>query len=332
MSSIDLTFERSFYIGGQFTGILYGIYLVIFALTCHFLSRPQYGAKSASKFYIGYSIVLLLLWTIALSCNAVFGQFAWIDHREVEGGPAIYIEEHISDPVNTLGTTAGVAMNFLSDALLIYRSYVIWASSWKVVAFPILLFFGAFSMSILLIYESALPGANFFRGNAVDFGVPYVALTLSVNIIVTLLICARLLAVRNQMRTLLGPEHATMYTSIVAIMIESAAPFTVLGILYVITYAQHSSTSIAFVQVWGDFCAISPQLIILRVAMGKAWSKEVTQNLTSTHMTFNVGDESTEKVDATLDLNLTRSCPTDSEATTSSSVPSGSMGKTTSLV
>ncbi|KAI3615696.1 hypothetical protein WG66_011763 [Moniliophthora roreri] len=273
MSSIDLTFERSFYIGGQFTGILY-----------------------------------------ALSCNAVFGQLAWIDHRDVEGGPDVYIAKHISDAYNTLGTAAGIALNFLSDALLIYRCYVIYSSSWRIVSFPILLYLGALSMSILTIYESALPGANFFRGHAVDFGVPYVALTISLNIIVTLLICGRLLTARNQMKAILGPEYARTYTSIAAIMVESAAPFTILGIFYVITYARHSGISFCLVQIWGDFCAISPQLIILRVAMGKAWSKETSGTMTSTHMTFSVGDSVTEKMDAALEL----AYPTNSEATTSS--------------
>uniref|UniRef100_A0A0W0F5R8 Uncharacterized protein n=1 Tax=Moniliophthora roreri TaxID=221103 RepID=A0A0W0F5R8_MONRR len=322
MSSIDLTFERSFYIGGQFTGILYGIHLVIFALSCHFLSRPQYGAKSASKFYIGYSIALLILWTIALSCNAVFGQLAWIDHRDVEGGPDVYIAKHISDAYNTLGTAAGIALNFLSDALLLLMENSVisnpplpWSSLWASLS-PLysLTDVKTIAMSILTIYESALPGANFFRGHAVDFGVPYVALTISLNIIVTLLICGRLLTARNQMKAILGPEYARTYTSIAAIMVESAAPFTILGIFYVITYARHSGISFCLVQIWGDFCAISPQLIILRVAMGKAWSKETSGTMTSTHMTFSVGDSVTEKMDAALEL----AYPTNSEATTSS--------------
>ncbi|KAJ8091398.1 hypothetical protein PM082_015116 [Marasmius tenuissimus] len=287
MSSIDLTFERSLYVGGQITGILYGIHLVIFVLSCRLMSRPPYSSKSDSRFCICfyYGLCLLILWTVALSCNAIFGQFAWIDHRDVEGGPAAYIAEHISDPYNTLGTTAGVGMNLLADALLIYRCFVIW-SSWKIMVFPVIIYLGTFSMSLLLIYESARPGANFFKGHAVAFGVPYMALTISLNIIVTLLICSRLIAVNNRLQNTLGPHHARMYTGVNAIMVESAAPFTILGIIYLITYARHSPTSIAFVQVWGDFCALSPQLIVLRVAMGHAWSKDTSEQLTSTHMSF----------------------------------------------
>lgn len=109
-------------------------------------------------------------------------------------------------------------------------------------------------MSILLIYESAQPGANFFVGHAVDFGVPYISLTISLNIIVTGLICGRLLYLRNEVNKILGPTHAKMYTSIIAILVESAALFTILGIVYVVVYARKSQTSIALVQVWGDFC------------------------------------------------------------------------------
>ncbi|KAL0063237.1 hypothetical protein AAF712_009839 [Marasmius tenuissimus] len=305
MSSIDLTFERSLYVGGQITGILYGIHLVIFVLSCRLMSRPPYSSKSDSRFCICfyYGLCLLILWTVALSCNAIFGQFAWIDHRDVEGGPAAYIAEHISDLYNTLGTTAGVGMNLLADALLVFRYLVLLedngfpchnlsrhilyvASRDNLHSGELNLPSNPLAMSLLLIYESARPGANFFKGHAVAFGVPYMALTISLNIIVTLLICSRLIAVKNRLQNTLGPHHARMYTGVNAIMVESAAPFTILGIIYLITYARHSPTSIAFVQVWGDFCALSPQLIVLRVAMGHAWSKDTSEQLTSTHMSF----------------------------------------------
>ncbi|KIK70429.1 hypothetical protein GYMLUDRAFT_184049 [Collybiopsis luxurians FD-317 M1] len=282
----ELTFERSLYIGGQITAILYGIQIVIYFLSCRLLLKsPSTRRGGETNIYVIYGGVLLVLWTVALACNAFFGQNAWIDHRDVEGGPAAYIGENISAPYNTLGTTAGVMMNFLSDALLIYRCYIIW-SSWKIVVFPILLYLGGLSMSILLIYESAKPGANFFVGHAVDFGVPYVSLTISLNIIVTALICIRLLFLRQEVSRILGPACAKMYTSIIAILVESAALFTVFGIVYVILYARKSESSIALVQIWGDFAAISPQLIILRIAEGQGWTKDTVGQLTSPTITF----------------------------------------------
>jgi len=294
MASLDtptqLTFERSFYIGGYFTAILYGIQLCMFFLTTYFvLYRPS--TKGSNSFYLVYSAALLFLWTIALACNAIFGEYMWIDHRDaIPGGPAAYMYANLASWYNTLGTTAGVGLNFLGDALLIYRCYIIWASNWIVVVFPILIYFAAMSMSILLIWSSAQPDANFFQGRSVSFGVPYVSLTISLNIIVTLLICGRLVAVRNRVRAALGEEHARTYTNVVSIIVESAAPFTVLGIAYVVSYARNSPTSFAFVQVWGDFCALSPQLIILRVVMGQGWNKDTAARVTS-GLVFNDGEK-----------------------------------------
>ncbi|KAJ3910394.1 hypothetical protein F5879DRAFT_378873 [Lentinula edodes] len=300
----ELSFERSLYVGGQITAILYGIQLVLYLLSNRLLLNSSRRGRDAN-FYVIYGTILLILWTIALACNALFGQYAWIDHRDVDG-PAAYIEENISAAYNTLGTTAGVIMNFLSDGLLIYRCYILW-SSWKVIIFPIFLYFGGLSMSILLIYESAQPGANFFVGHAVDFGVPYISLTISLNIIVTGLICGRLLYLRNEVNKILGPTHAKMYTSIIAILVESAALFTILGIVYVVVYARKSQTSIALVQVWGDFCAISPQLIILRIAMGHGWTKDTVGKLTTPTVTFSTHfdtekDSSPTSIDAPLSL------------------------------
>ncbi|KAK7468587.1 hypothetical protein VKT23_003091 [Stygiomarasmius scandens] len=283
----ELTMERSLYVGGQITAILFGIHLVLYILSCRLLLHERRASRS--RFYLGYSSTLLALWIIALSCNAVFGQYIWIDFRDPDG-PAAFLVENISAWYNTLGTTAGVAMNFMADAMLLYRCRMIWGHwGWIVVAFPIMMFLGAFSMAILLIFESAQPGANFFQGHAVDFGVPYAALTISMNIIVTILICIRLLSFRNQVLQVLGHEHAKMYSSVMSVMIESALPFTVFGIAYVISYARHSPTSIAFVQVWGDFAALSPQLIILRISMGKGWTRDTVDRITSTNLTFDEG-------------------------------------------
>ncbi|KAF7340039.1 hypothetical protein MVEN_01921900 [Mycena venus] len=143
------------------------------------------------------------------------------------------------------------------------------------------------------------PVQAFFAGDSVSFGVPYFWMTISLNIITTSLICGRLLAVRSRVRSILGEQYCQTYTGnfhlglsssmlivarhpltgVVAVLLESALPFTILGIVYVISYARNSPYSFAFLQIWADFCAISPQLIILRVAMGKAWSKDTVASV-----------------------------------------------------
>nr|GAT43651.1 predicted protein [Mycena chlorophos] len=332
-TSAHLTFERAFYVGSYLTAILYGMHLVVFFLSNYFfLASPDW--RKESMFYICYGTIMLLLWTVAHSCNAAFGMAIWIEHRDaLPGGPEQWMDENLSAWFNTLGTTAGIAMNLMADALLLYRCFIICGldprsrrALWF--TFPLLVYFGAMAMAILLIYESAIPGASFFSGNPVSFGVPYVALTLSLNVMTTIAICARLLTVRRKVRSVLGDQHCQTYTGVVAVMLESALPFTALGIVYAVAYARNSDYSFAVLQVWADFCAISPQLIILRVALGKAWSKQTVATVSVLVFDHRRAATDTEKVqyhnDTELDIRLPRgrSHATDVTASTLDSVAS----------
>ena len=69
------------------------------------------------------------------------------------------------------------------------------------------------------------------------FAVPWVALSLGLNIIVTSMICLWLLWMRALIWEVLSPEMSRMYTSVITILIESAAPLSILRIGLVITVA-----------------------------------------------------------------------------------------------
>ena len=107
---------------------------------------------------------------------------------------------------------------------------------------------------IITIVESALPNSFLLNGKPANFGVPWVSLSVSLNLLVTTLICVRLLRMRSLTREVLSPELSSTYTSVAAMLIESAAPFTALGIGLVVTEAQGGPLSIAFSYVWGMFC------------------------------------------------------------------------------
>lgn len=48
----------------------------------------------------------------------------------------------------------------------------------------------------------------------------------------------------------LGEENARVYTGAAAILVESAAPYSILGIMYLIPYSLQNGTSILFGQLW----------------------------------------------------------------------------------
>ncbi|KAJ7815346.1 hypothetical protein B0H13DRAFT_1514060, partial [Mycena leptocephala] len=277
MGDQDFPLERSWYIGNTIFAILYGVELCMFFMSAYFLWNSK--ADKSRFIYIAYSATLLVLITIAMACNLFFGQQMWIEHRDVDGGPVAFFGGNIAAWYNTLGTAADVTANVLGDALMLYRCYVFWSSTsiWTV-AFPALLFLASTSMSIAATIQSGMPGGDFFHGTTVNFTIPWLVLTITFNVLTTSMITFRLFAISRSMRNVLSKERTEVYTGVIAILVESAMPFTLLGIAYLVTYVRMDPEALAFADIWGCFVSLSPQAIILRVAMGSAWSKKtVTQ-------------------------------------------------------
>jgi hypothetical protein len=114
-------------------------------------------------------------------------------------------------------------------------------------------------ISIISIVETALVQAHLSttNRNAAHLGALWVSLSVGLNVIVTFMICFRLLRMRALTRSALSPEMSSMYTSVTAMLIESAAPFSILGIGLVITGTQNKPPLFAFCFVWGMFCVES---------------------------------------------------------------------------
>ena len=112
-------------------------------------------------------------------------------------------------------------------------------------------FFAVFAIMVVIFW--ALPDLPI--PISLRNGVPWVALTVSLNIIVTSMICFRLLQMRALLRQVHGPETSSrMYTNLAAMLVESAAPFSIIGIGLVITLVQNGPLLYGFQYVWNVFC------------------------------------------------------------------------------
>jgi len=269
-------FEHAYYIGNYMSGILYGIELVMYFTAMRRLLRARRHKRLAGSrtFLALYSTALFILVTIDICANAVWGEELWISSRNKPGGIPEFIATQVSVWYETLGSTSVVAMIFMGDALLIYRLFIIYDSNYALIVIPCLTWCAAFALAIIQLVISGKPGGNFFNGKTIDFGTPYYTLTIALNIIITTLICLRLFYFSRRIKHILGPDGAKTYTGIAAILIESAAPYSLVGLMFLIPYARQSGTAIAFGQVWAKMTCLSPQLIILRVISGTAWGRD----------------------------------------------------------
>ena len=100
-----------------------GIELVFYVKTVQALLRADRKNARTNRFFVILSTAFLFLITIFVAVEAVFGQEMWIVNAGFEGGSAAYLATYASVWYQTMGTTASITLQLMSDAFLVGRMY-----------------------------------------------------------------------------------------------------------------------------------------------------------------------------------------------------------------
>ncbi|KIJ27597.1 hypothetical protein M422DRAFT_37667 [Sphaerobolus stellatus SS14] len=280
-----LFLERTFLAGDFITGVEYGIQFILYLITARYLWSYSKIRERRLLFLLGY-ITMLLVWeTIFIVVQAITVQDIYVDHRNYPGGPWAYFLATQYKAENIIFYASLFVLTFLSDFLVLWRCWVIWSASgrgiaWAVTAFPILLLIASFVMGTLWTLQSSMPGLSLYSALPIAFGTSYYVVSVSINIILTILITIRILLHRKKLLDTLPAEHAQQYLSLMTIIIESAAIYSVTALLFIVTYAVNNPINQIFLTVASGCQQIAGYLIILRVAKGRAWGRNTTQMMT----------------------------------------------------
>ena len=106
------------------------------------------------------------------------------------------------------------------------------------------------ALGILMAWSSSTQGENFLFGVASEYGFAYYTITVLLNVVVTGAICYRMIQLGKVMRKHLGHECASVYFSIVTLIVESMLPYTLAGIAFLVSFGMGSLTSSAFLSVY----------------------------------------------------------------------------------
>ena len=90
---------------------------------------------------------------------------------------------------------------------------------------------------MILLAQLTPAGSSIWTSSTINFGISYWSISVSINIIVTTLIVGRLLYFRSRTLHVVNKEQAQTYTGIVAMLVESAALYSVTGLIFIISYA-----------------------------------------------------------------------------------------------
>ncbi|KAG2068818.1 hypothetical protein BDR04DRAFT_1078945 [Suillus decipiens] len=270
-SSETLLAEKGWLQGTVVSAVAYGIDVALYFMCFHLLLR-QMNRTNYKKYLplLIYITTTFILSTLFMAALANFTQLAFIQYRNYPGGPNAF-ENNVL--MGNLGNVCGFLIMTLSDGLVVWRCKVIYKGCmvpmWAIMLFPCLMFTASFAMGIMWLLQVATDSPYF----SINYTIPYFSLSLALNIIITIVIVLRLLTYRYRISSALGSSYGTQYTSIAAMIVESAALYSAFSVAFLILFNLNNPISEIFIEALTQVQITAMLLIVFRVAQGKSWSQ-----------------------------------------------------------
>ncbi|TCD68582.1 hypothetical protein EIP91_010371 [Steccherinum ochraceum] len=258
-------------IGYDIVFCAYGVHVTLFFICLNMLWSQRKARPRQTYTWIAYIVLLFILGSLANGINMKVNVLMFVNNRDYPGGPTAYDKATFSVPINLICTSACILGAWLQDALLLYRFYVILRATWWMMVVP----------TCLYIASIVEPGSNLWQHSSINLSLAYWSTSIATNIVLTILIVGSLVRMRFQMRQVMGHDTRVPYLSISAMLVESAGLYTAFGIAFLIPYARNLTINLVFFSLLRQVQYISPLLIILRVAQGRALTRETVLTMTS---------------------------------------------------
>ncbi|TFK42260.1 hypothetical protein BDQ12DRAFT_677901 [Crucibulum laeve] len=283
--------------------VTYGLVSALFLLSWQIFLVNIRSKKTRSREHIALScyitVMFILSTTIIVSdavgmrrlMQAIFRNDSTMDALSLN--PPFFGLSQIAEPCFVLA-------NWGADGLLIWRCLVIYRSysgtpRW-VVAISCILALLSIGTGIFAVVQDIVSIISVAKSVWI-----YCIISLLINLVITTMIITKLNAYRHRITKMLGSNHGTLYTNIMAMIIESAL-LTLLSLIFVIASFFISPLSpTLLMQILAQVQVLSPLWIIYRVAKKRAWGHNTLEEITSVaftpgEMTFSSSQASSDVV------------------------------------
>ncbi|KAJ7261143.1 hypothetical protein C8J57DRAFT_1719882 [Mycena rebaudengoi] len=253
--------------------VLYGIYTVLFVASIYLLLNrhngpnfPRYSLRSWSiMFYSSCALFVIVTghWIVNV-CRAFTGFIYFHD------GAVDFFKDGTQPLTTAFNVFVGLAF-VVGDSMIIYRLWIVWGLNKLVIILPVMSVIAlAVSYSVLVVLRSRLAGQNI---SATKLVTPTSILTMVINIYCTALIAYRIWTTTRGA----VPVNQRNLMDVLAIVVESAALYTTLMVVYEITYQLGSQVQYAEIHFVPPIIGIANALIQVRVGLRES---EITQYTT----------------------------------------------------
>lgn len=262
--------------GAVIAAMLYGVVVPLFFQCISASLSPANPTRGNIKWkLVAHTAAIFTFITIFTAVTLNSQSEFYIDNREFprfDGTTPPPITGSLFDYSKAIGivsTVTFVLNSWLSDGLLLYRCYIIYAMDYRVVVVPFLMYLVSLAMGSEFINQSSRI-VTFVRPYASisDFCIACCSASLLLHVLLTLMIAARLIQHGKNIQNTMGAQAGPLglYQAIATILVESCALRALAYLLFIVSWAASSSIVNIFFPVLAETQVIASFLITLRVA------------------------------------------------------------------
>jgi len=110
------------------------------------------------------------------------------------------------------------------------------------------------AMGVMFIYQTSQPNSSIWNSIAINFGLPYFSISISLNVLLTLMIVIRLALHSRNIRSAMGSPVGIsgLYKAIVTMLIESSALYAVNSLLFIGPWAAGNHAADIFLPILAE--------------------------------------------------------------------------------
>ncbi|KLO11937.1 hypothetical protein SCHPADRAFT_941667 [Schizopora paradoxa] len=249
--------------------VLYGVYVVLFTATTYTLLWGNKARRSVRRHNMLFvSFLIFVIATMHMATNFSRIVLAFIIHADAPGGPAAFFNE-LSNFTQMFGSTLYVFQTLLGDALVLYRSYLVWERKLWIVAFPCLLLLGstATGIGILYAFDKVVPLADVFVVQLGHWITAFFSMTFTTNVICTSLVAYRIWTLNHRRKHGDSMRRHALRPALLLI-VESGACYSATLLALLILYNVDSWFQYVVLDSVSPIVGIVFSVIMLRIASG----------------------------------------------------------------
>jgi hypothetical protein len=280
---MTLTNLDAAFIGTVFEGVFYGLYCIVFILYI----RLHTSKKRDERNNLIYPLSSLFVLCPAYFLLDFTQQYLYILHTDTTPN----LQWHL----NTSTSAIYGFIDFIAQAILIYRCWIVWSQKWIVIVIPSILALISLGTSLALVGELGALGVENGNNTPAWFtpvGDLSFSLSLAVNAIITGLLVFKIAKASRALRNSLAraPRRALNdFRPLVSMLVESGIALFAIQMVWVVCFSTESS---GFYLVGGPIAmiyGIIPTTIVVRVGLGHSYDSQTLS--VESNMRFAYADE-----------------------------------------